>query len=127
MDPLAPRVASRFFDALRRRYDIVKVAAANGEATDVDVLKRCGSLVVHVILGGKGYGVTHVPTGTLLKESIPSRREADGLCRHFGEGPGRTLLASAFREGTTALRELEAEIQRYKAPPKKGRVPGEST
>ena len=123
LDPLAPKVAERFYSALRRAFDVVKVKGANGETTEHEVLKRYGEFVVHAIVGGRGYSVVHAPTGETLRTDISARKVSDGLAKYLGQGEGKGLWrrVTAGDEGArTELGALVADFQPVPGPPKRG-------
>ncbi len=122
MDPLASRVAERFYSVFRRAFDTVSVKAASGERTEYEVLKRYGEFVVHAMLGGRGYSVVYAPTGVTVRTTISSRKVADGLAKHLGSGPGNSLWHRAVRgdvEVKTAFDTMVAEFKPVPGPPKR--------
>lgn len=123
MDPLAPKVAARFFTALRRVFDTVQVKAANGEVYEFEVLKRYGEFIVHAMLGGRGYTIVHAPSSLEVKSEVPSRKVADGIAKYLGTGPGKTLYQKVAKGDDGARAELDQVLADFKpipGPPKRG-------
>lgn len=116
MDPLAPKVAARFFTALARAFDSVKVKSASGEVHEYEVLKRYGHFVVHAMTGGRGYAVVHAATGQEIKRMIPSRKVADGIAKYL-HSDGRDLYQKVAKGDPEARIALDATLQDFRPVP----------
>jgi hypothetical protein len=126
MDPLAPKVAERFYSALKRAFDTVKVRTASGVEHEHEVLKRYGHFVVHAMIGGRGYTVVHDTTGQEIKSKITSRKVADGVAKYL-HTTGRELFQKAAKGDPEARDGLERVLQDFRPVPGPAKRASESS
>lgn len=123
IDPLAPKIAARFFSSLKRAFDVVNVKMAEGGEREFEVVKRYGEFVVHVAVGGRGYSIVHAPSGQTVRTSVTSRKMADGMTKYLSQSEGRSLYLKAARGDLPAKITLEDTLTNFRptpGPPKRG-------
>lgn len=113
-DPVASKVAARFFSALKRAFDTVQVKNADGSEQEYEVVKRYQQFVVHAMTGGRGYSVVHAPSGQTIRTDITSRKMADGMAKYLGVGEGLPVFQKAARGDTASRVALDALLADFK-------------
>lgn len=116
-DPVASKVANRFFSALQRVFDTVTVKNADGSEQEYEVVKRYQHFVVHAMTGGRGYCVVHAPTGQTIRTDITSRKVADGMAKYLGIGDGQPIFQKAARGDIASRVALDAILVDFKPTP----------